>query len=107
TVAGPAKGGPRACQIPPPPTGGARRWQNPHLPRNRFRGRSKDQHLVSPMPATARAHHQLRFGSGGYTGTAGMKPLRFGISTFGRLWASITSVSPTMPFRYNRNAVSE
>jgi len=48
------------------------------------------------MPAAARAHHQLGFGSGGYTGTAGTKPFRFGISTFapeeapsplGRLWS--------------------
>ena len=68
--------------------------------------RGKGHLLVSPMPAAARAHHQLGFGSGGYTGTAGMKPFRFGISTFGRLFSSMTSVSPTMPFRYNRNAVS-
>src|SRR5215470_7551755 len=63
-------------------------------------------HLASPTSALACAHHQLGFRSGGYTGTAGTKPLRFGISTFGRLWASITSVSPMMPFRNNRNAVT-
>ena len=62
--------------------------------------------LASSMPAAARAHHQLGFGSGGYTGTAGTKPLRFGISTFGRLLASMTSVSLMMPFRYNRNATT-
>jgi hypothetical protein len=53
----------------------------------------------SPMPAAERVHHQLGFGSGGYTGTAGTKPFRFGISTFGRLLASMTSVSWMMPFR--------
>jgi hypothetical protein len=45
------------------------------------------------------AHHQLGFGSGGYTGFAGTKPFRFGIWTFGRLWASKTSLSWMMPFR--------
>src|SRR5436305_1809742 len=45
--------------------------------------------LITSMPAVDRAHHQLGFFSGGYTGTAGIKPLRFGISTFGRLWASM------------------
>src|SRR5258708_781309 len=58
------------------------------------------------VPAAARAHHQLGFGSGGYTGTAGTNPFRFGISTFGRLLASMTSVSWMMPFRYNRNATT-
>jgi len=54
----------------------------------------------SPMPAAARAHHHLGFlGSGGYTGTAGTKPSRFGISTFGRLLASRTSFSWMMPLR--------
>jgi len=38
--------------------------------------------------------NQLGFlGSGGHTGTAGTKPFRFGISIFGRLLASRTSVS--------------
>jgi hypothetical protein len=56
--------------------------------------------LVSPMPAAAaRAQYQLGFFSGGYTGTAGTKPSRFGIWTFGRVLASRTSVSPMMPFR--------
>jgi hypothetical protein len=53
-----------------------------------------------------RIHHQLGFGSGGYTGFAGTKPFRFGISTLGRLLASMTSFSPMMPFRYNRNATT-
>src|SRR5262249_39877722 len=53
--------------------------------------------LVSQIPA--RAYHQLGFGSGGYTGTAGTKPLRFGISTCGSVLASMTSSSLMMPFR--------
>jgi hypothetical protein len=57
-------------------------------------------------PVAEHTHHQLGFGSGGYTGTAGTKPFRFGISTLGRLLASMTSFSPTMPFRYNRNATT-
>jgi hypothetical protein len=60
---------------------------------------AEEKGIVSPMRAAARAHHQLGFGSGGYTGIAGTKPFRFGISTFGRLLASITSVSWMMPFR--------
>jgi hypothetical protein len=51
------------------------------------------------MPAAARPHHQLGFFSGGYTGTAGTKPFRFGISTFGKVWAFMTSFSPMIPFR--------
>jgi hypothetical protein len=62
---------------------------------------SATDHLLSPMPAAVRTHHQLGFGSGGYTGTAGTKPFRFGISTFGRLVASITSFS--LGFVYNGN----
>ena len=61
---------------------------------------SAANHLVRPMSAAARAQNQLGFvGSGGYTGTAGTKPFRFGISTFGRLLASMTSVSWMIPFR--------
>jgi hypothetical protein len=45
------------------------------------------------------AQYQLGFFSGGYTGTAGTKPFRFGISTFGRVLASRTSFSPMMPLR--------
>ena len=55
--------------------------------------------IIREMPAAVRTHHQLGFGSGGYTGASGTKPCRFGISTFGRLLASITSVSWMMPFR--------
>ena len=44
-------------------------------------------------------YHQLGFFSGGYTGTAGTKPFRFGISTFGRVFSSMTSFSWMMPFR--------
>jgi hypothetical protein len=45
------------------------------------------------------AQYQLGFlGSGGYTGTTGTKPSRFGISTFGRVLASRTSLSWMMPF---------
>src|SRR6516164_4932629 len=42
----------------------------------------------APGPGTTRAQYQLGFFSGGYTGTAGTKPSRFGISTFGRVLAS-------------------
>jgi hypothetical protein len=49
-------------------------------------------------PEGARAQYQLGFFSGGYTGFAGTKPLRFGISTFGRVFSSRTSFSPMMPF---------
>ena len=51
------------------------------------------------VAAAACGQNQLGFGSGGYTGTAGTKPFRFGISTFGSVLASITSVSWMMPFR--------
>ena len=61
---------------------------------------------ATAFPRRACAQNQLGFGSGGYTGTAGTKPFRFGISTFGRLLASMTSVSPMMPFRYNINATT-
>jgi hypothetical protein len=54
---------------------------------------------LDKVAAVARAHHQLGFGSGGYAGTAGTKPFRFGISTFGSVLASMTSVSLMMPFR--------
>src|SRR5258708_32795474 len=43
------------------------------------------------MPAAARAHHQLGFGSAGYTGSAGTDPFRLGISTLGRNFGSISS----------------
>jgi mono/diheme cytochrome c family protein len=56
--------------------------------------------VYPPDPTAARTQNQLGFvGSGGYTGTAGTKPFRFGISTFGRLLESMTSVSWMMPFR--------
>ncbi len=61
-------------------------------------------HLVSPMPAVARAQYQLGFFAGGYTGTAGTKPFRFGISTFGRVFSSMTSFSLMMPFQKYRTA---
>jgi hypothetical protein len=54
---------------------------------------------VSSMPAAARAQYQLGFFSGGYTGTAGTKPFRFGITTFGSVFSSMTSFSLTMPFQ--------
>jgi hypothetical protein len=75
---------------------------------------SAADHLESRMPAAVRTHHQLGFGSGGYTGTVAnagrrrrvrtrrsvtTKPFRFGISTYGRLVASITPFSLMMPFR--------
>ena len=60
------------------------------------RAAAADHH---PTPAAVRTHHQLGFGSGGYTGTAGTKPFRFGISTFGRVFSSRTALSWMMPFR--------
>jgi hypothetical protein len=60
-------------------------------------GRGSSHNPRCPRPA--RTHHQLGFGSGGYTGTSGTKPCRFGISTFGRVFSSRTSVSLMMPFR--------
>jgi hypothetical protein len=44
------------------------------------------------------AQNQLGFFSGGYTGTAGTKPFRFGMTTFGRVFSSMTSFSLMMPF---------
>jgi transposase len=58
-------------------------------------GRQDAQAAAAP----ARAQYQLGFFSGGYTGTSGTKPCRFGISTFGRVLASRTSFSWMMPFR--------
>ena len=46
--------------------------------------------------------YQLGFGGAGHTGTAGTKPFRFGIWTFGRLLASMTSLSWMMPLRKSR-----
>jgi hypothetical protein len=37
---------------------------------------------------------------------SGTKPSRFGIFTCGSVWASMTSVSPMMPFRWRRYAVT-
>src|SRR2546426_533415 len=50
--------------------------------------------IHAPMARLLGAQNQLGFlGSGGHTGTAGTKPFRFGISIFGRLLASRTSLS--------------
>jgi hypothetical protein len=57
------------------------------------------QLFVALRPPPPWAHHQLGFGSGGYTGFAGTKPFRFGIWTFGRLLSSMTSFSWMMPLR--------
>jgi len=72
----------------------AGRRRNLHRSRNRFYDRGTGHHLVSPITRLLGAQNQLGFlGSGGHTGTAGTKPFRFGISIFGRLLASRTSLS--------------
>lgn len=54
---------------------------------------------AATLPLPTCDQYQLGFlGLGGHTGTSGTKLFRFGIWTFGRLWASMTSDSWTMPF---------
>ena len=61
--------------------------------------------VVKVTTTTAADHDQYQLGFlglGGQTGTAGTKPSRFGIWTFGRLLASKTSLSWMMPLRKSR-----
>jgi hypothetical protein len=49
---------------------------------------------VTALTAIDHNQYQLGFlGTGGHTGTAGRKPFRFGISIFGKLFASRASLS--------------
>ena len=63
---------------------------------------SKKPSHVAAMSAADHDQYQLGFAAGGHTGTVGTKPFRFGIWTFGKLPASMASLSWMMPFRKRR-----
>jgi hypothetical protein len=65
-----------------------------HAPFDVIRRWSASQSLVTAMTGVDHDQYQLGFlGAGGQTGFAGTKPSRLGIRTFGRLCASMMSVS--------------